>query len=130
MTVQTYSKEYVDGLLAVVEAAQLTVQHIPFCDDHGLATALAALDQTKHEPGCALCDDPLAWMDKWDGKCPRCSRLLPTADSKQRSFVVRSRQSVDPDELDKQRQGDITGQCEHPRRYCEVCIAAEQGVKE
>lgn len=30
-------------LEAVYEAAKLTVQHIPFCDDHGLALTIAAV---------------------------------------------------------------------------------------
>ena len=49
------------------------------------ALELVRSAQTRHEPGCSLCDDPLAWMDKWDGKCPRCNRVLPTADSNQNS---------------------------------------------
>ena len=34
----------------VYEAAKLTVQHIPFCDDHGLSTAVAAVQTTEQTP--------------------------------------------------------------------------------
>jgi len=63
---------------AIVDAARLTVEHIPFCDDHGLAAAIEDLDSvstrqtvtfedvretlegkatvdTRQEPGC-ICD--------------------------------------------------------------------------
>ena len=37
-------EERIERLRAVVDAAKLTVQHIPFCDDHGLASAIADLE--------------------------------------------------------------------------------------
>ena len=90
MTVQTYSKEYVEGLIAekvilregLCDIAKRAITDLNSTYEHMAADTLrkANFAQTSQKP---------------------CNH---DADSKQRSFVVRSRQSVDPDELDEQRQ--------------------------
>ena len=113
MTVQTYSKEYVDKLIAVVEVAR-PINQLNYwtkrSDWKALNDAFADLDQTSQKP-CNH-DDITLRCDIDEYECLKCGEILydgpsVSADSKQRSFVVRSRQSVDTDELDEQRQPPI-----------------------
>ena len=113
MTVQTYSKEYVEGLIAekvilregLCDIAKRAITDLNSTYEHMAADTLrkANFAQTSQSLGGEISSRP-------ESERAPTGNEKPPADSKQRSFVVRSRQSVDPDELDEQ------GQCEHRDR--------------